>query len=93
MSLATILDRARPAWHARAACRTPRARQLVAAGRADFFPERGRSTGAARTICADCEVRDDCQRAALADGRWLHGVWGGLTKAERHRLLDEGGQA
>ena len=89
MSLAAIAERARPAWYEHAACRTDRARKLVAAGRANFFPEPGRSFGAARDICADCAVRIDCVERALADGRWLHGIAGGLSRIERRRLIDQ----
>lgn len=78
-------------WKARAACRTPRARQLVADGKANFFPEPGRSAGAARDICADCPVRTECLEDALADdgGKWRHGIFGGLTRAQRRRIVDQ----
>ncbi len=81
-----ILARATPAWWADAACRTERARRLVKAGRADFFPAAGRTAGHARDICADCPVRQECAAAAEGDnGRWLRGVWGGRTEGERRR--------
>ncbi len=82
-ALVEIIRRARPAWWEQAACRTPRARALVDAGRADFFPERGRSAGLARDICATCDVADHCLAEA---GRWERSIRGGLTQAERRRL-------
>lgn len=84
-----IIDRHRPAWWADAACRSAHAQDLIARGKADFFPERGRSAGVARDICAACPVRVDCLDSALDDGRWLHGIRGGLTQAQRRRLLDQ----
>lgn len=84
-----IIAHARPAWHDDAACRTPAARRLVAAGRADFFPDRGRSAGVALNICADCPVRPQCLDHALGEGRWLRGIFGGLTQAQRRRILDQ----
>lgn len=83
--LEAIIARATPDWFADAACRTPHARMLVDAGRADFFPDRGRSAGRAREICAGCAVRDECAAAAEGNGRWLRGVWGGHTEGERRR--------
>ncbi|KJY20497.1 MULTISPECIES: WhiB family transcriptional regulator [Streptomyces] len=41
---------------------------------------------AAKAVCHRCPVRLPCRRHALAD-RILHGVRGGLTPDERHRLL------
>ena len=36
----------------------------------------------AKAICAQCEVLDDCRAFALRTEE-PHGVWGGLTEAER----------
>lgn len=50
-----------------------------------FFPEKGGSTKAAKTVCGLCEVREECLAYALAnDERW--GVWGGYSERERRRL-------
>ena len=38
----------------------------------------------ARAICADCPVRRQCLTAGLHDE---HGIWGGYTPTERHRLV------
>ena len=51
-----------------------------------FFPEKGGSTADAKKVCAQCEVRAQCLDYALsADERF--GVWGGLSTAERDRLV------
>lgn len=58
-----------------------------------FFPAedegaaaRERRERAAKAVCAACPVRQSCAVHALAD-RELHGVWGGLSEADRrHRL-------
>lgn len=55
-----------------------------------FFPiSRSGPAGAqiarAKAICAQCVVRDDCLRYALAADP-MHGVWGGMSAEERRRL-------
>jgi WhiB family transcriptional regulator, redox-sensing transcriptional regulator len=57
-----------------------------------FFPitERGRSglqVSEAKTVCAGCRVRQQCLDYAI-DTRQPHGIWGGLSEAER-RLIAE----
>lgn len=39
----------------------------------------------AKAICADCAVQELCLETALAR-RERHGIWGGLTVAERKKL-------
>jgi WhiB family redox-sensing transcriptional regulator len=59
-----------------------------------FFPpslperreEREAREARAKRICLDCPVLDDCLEFALRV-REPHGIWGGLTEAERRRLL------
>lgn len=84
MNLVQVLSRARPKWWAEAACTTPIALKLQQAGRANWFPARGRSAGAARDICADCPVRRECLAEAMAEP-FLRGIRGGFTEAERKR--------
>lgn len=51
-----------------------------------FFPvsERGPAVERAKAVCRSCLVRSDCLEDACArDER--HGVWGGLTEAERRK--------
>jgi WhiB family redox-sensing transcriptional regulator len=73
--LAEVL--ARPAWQADAACR--------GMGADLFFLGRGVNAGPARSVCADCVVRDACLSDAIDRGD-RHGIWGGLSERERHRL-------
>jgi hypothetical protein len=66
----------RPAWWDLAACH----------GRlALFFPANGRSTQAARNLCADCPVLHECDEWAMSEGPWLHGMFAGQTAADRRR--------
>lgn len=51
-----------------------------------WYPEKGDSTRPAKKICAACPVRAECLDYALTR-REAFGVWGGLSPAERHRLL------
>ena len=44
------------------------------------------SETAAKAVCARCGVTEDCLLYALAT-KQTHGVWGGLTAAERETLL------
>lgn len=52
-----------------------------------FFPGRGESTAAARAVCQECPVRQECLDHAMEDGhleKW--GVWGGTTERQRRQL-------
>jgi WhiB family transcriptional regulator, redox-sensing transcriptional regulator len=50
-----------------------------------FFPERGGSSKAARAVCSECSVRQECLLYALAN-REQFGIWGGTSERERRRL-------
>jgi WhiB family redox-sensing transcriptional regulator len=50
-----------------------------------FFPERGGSSKAARSVCAQCEVRLNCLEYALKNKEQF-GIWGGTTERERRRI-------
>jgi len=50
-----------------------------------FFPERGESTREAKAVCQECPVRVDCLTYAL-ENSIKHGIWGGLSERERHRI-------
>lgn len=50
-----------------------------------FFPERGGSSKAARAVCNECTVRQECLLYALAN-REQFGIWGGTSERERRRL-------
>jgi len=49
-------------------------------------PRKEERDDAAKAICAQCPVIDPCRAHAL-QVREPYGVWGGLTEAERERLL------
>jgi WhiB family redox-sensing transcriptional regulator len=76
--IAQELGRVEP-WQRDALCSEPGYRD------ADFFPDRGASTGEAKAICARCLVRAECLDYALRAGV-RHGVWGGLSEHERRRM-------
>lgn len=73
----------KPAWLDQAACRGLNPNL--------FVPERGdvASIRTAKEICAECPVRNQCREYGLAIHRQadLDGVFGGLTKIERLRIL------
>ncbi|MBO0786302.1 MAG: WhiB family transcriptional regulator [Actinobacteria bacterium] len=69
-------------WWARAACRS--------ADPELFFPisALGPSldqVAAAKAVCGDCRVRQECLSFALSTGQ-VHGVWGGLSADERRGM-------
>jgi len=57
-----------------------------------FYPERGKSAGPARQVCAACPVRQPCLEYALSN-RIMSGIWGGQTERERRPLQSEWVQA
>lgn len=48
-----------------------------------FYPEKGQSANAAKRVCSQCPVRQECLDWAVDAGE-DHGVWGGLSRKERH---------
>lgn len=65
-------------WRARANC--------VGVAVEAFFPEPGSGGNEdVRALCRGCEVRLECLGHAL-DFPEPHGIWGGLSPNERHRL-------
>jgi hypothetical protein len=67
----------RPRWHARAACRDTPSASFFADGKAS------KALARAKSICAGCEVRCECETAGFAGDET--GVWGGLSERDRHR--------
>lgn len=51
----------------------------------EFFPEKGGSTRAAKTVCGRCIVRAECLIYALDNGE-RYGIWGGLSERDRRAL-------
>lgn len=55
-----------------------------------WFPEQGKSSAAARRICADCPVKAHCERQA-AELNESYGIWGGKTAKQRQAGRRVGG--
>lgn len=53
-----------------------------------FYPEKGGSVREAKSICASCDVREQCLEEAL-DHDERFGIWGGLSERERRKLKRE----
>jgi WhiB family transcriptional regulator, redox-sensing transcriptional regulator len=51
-----------------------------------FYPVAEEEADVAKSICAQCPVRQTCLEYALAH-RERDGVWGGATEKERRRIL------
>jgi WhiB family transcriptional regulator, redox-sensing transcriptional regulator len=51
-----------------------------------FYPVSDEDADAARSVCAQCNVRQACLEYALVN-RERDGVWGGATERERRRIL------
>ena len=65
-------------WFDEAACR--------GTGTDVFFPVSEGDADGAKKLCATCPVREECLEHALSMSPAPEGVWGGLTRIERHRL-------
>jgi WhiB family transcriptional regulator, redox-sensing transcriptional regulator len=73
-------------WHLKASCRGPESALFFPPPLPERREEReGRETKA-KEICHECPVQRECLEFALRV-REPHGIWGGLTEAERRRLL------
>lgn len=51
-----------------------------------FYPVSDEDADTAKSICAECPVREACLEYALAN-RERDGVWGGATERERRRMI------
>ena len=51
----------------------------------EIFFER-ENASVAKRICRGCDVLNDCLAYALCSEVDLHGIWGGTTSFERHRI-------
>ena len=73
-------------WHLKAACRGPESATCFPPSMPERRDEREARETKAKQICAQCGVRGDCLDFAVRV-REPHGIWGGLTEAERRSLL------
>ncbi len=62
-------------WQARAAC-------LTWPDPDDFFPDPSDTSPDVLLVCRSCPVMRQCAQTALGN-RERHGVWGGMTEADR----------
>lgn len=73
-----VISQMNLSWRQRAACR--------GVDPDIFYPVSDEEAGPAKTICAQCPVREACLEYALAN-RERDGVWGGATERERRRIV------
>ena len=72
-----------PDWRSEALC-------AEVAGDIIWFPPKGASVTAARTICGQCAVQTECLTDALQETR-QHGVRAGMTERERRQMKQAAG--
>ncbi len=73
-------------WHLKAACRGPASALFFPPSLPERRDDREMREFDAKCICLGCTVQRECLDFALRV-REPHGIWGGLTEAERRRLL------
>jgi len=73
-------------WHLKAACRGPESVLFFPPSFPERRDERDSREAEAKHICTACPVRRECLDFAVRV-REPHGIWGGLTEAERRRLF------
>ena len=73
-------------WQARAACRGPHASVFFPPPQFERKDEKLAREEQAKAICATCPVREPCLAYALRI-REPHGIWGGMSEAERRLLI------
>ena len=81
-----INDDVMEAWQAQAACRGPQAFVFFPPPHFERKDEKLAREQQAKAICANCPVREPCLAYALRI-REPHGVWGGMSEAERRPLI------
>lgn len=73
-------------WQVKAACRGPQAAVFFPPPQFERKEEKLERERRAKDICTTCAVRRDCLDYALSI-REPHGIWGGLSEAERKQIL------
>ena len=84
---AVVANRGEEVWPAKAACRGPHAVVFFPPSHAERKDERIARERAAKEICRPCPVRQECLDYAIRI-REAHGIWGGLSEAERKQIID-----
>jgi WhiB family redox-sensing transcriptional regulator len=75
---------AAPGWQARGQCGPRTARLFYPPDDRELPAARIARESAAKALCRACPVVEPCREFALATGE-RHGIWGGLTEADRRR--------
>ncbi len=73
-------------WQLKAACRGPQAVVFFPPTTFERKDEKLEREVRAKSICAQCAVRQPCLDYAIKI-REPHGIWGGLNEAERRTLI------
>ncbi len=73
-------------WQLRAACRGPESALFFPPTYPERKDERDAREARAKAICQECPVRSECLEYAISI-REPHGIWGGLTEAERRLMF------
>lgn len=79
-------QRVEQSWQIRASCRGPQAAVFFPPAAFERKDEKLQREARAKEICRTCPVRQPCLDYAL-EIREPHGIWGGLSEAERRNLL------
>ena len=75
-------------WHLQASCRGPESQLFFPPTVGERREAREMREAGAKVICNGCAVRADCLDFAVRV-REPHGIWGGLTEAERRLLWED----
>jgi WhiB family redox-sensing transcriptional regulator len=69
-------------WREHAACQGANGAAFYPPVRSEKRAAKAEREQRAKEVCASCSVRSECLEQALSTGE-RHGIWGGLTDAER----------
>lgn len=67
-------------WFERARCKSM--------GNRWFYVDTAHEAEVAKEFCAGCPVREPCGEYALTR-RIDHGIWGGMTRSDRNKILKQ----
>jgi len=74
-------------WQSKAACRGPQAVVFFPPSHTERKDERLGRERAAKAICRNCSVQQQCLDYAMRI-REPHGIWGGRNEVERKQMMD-----